>query len=82
MTIEQGFDGDGQRVKQYQNNSSVTTNKYFVKSTLLGVVYEVTNPSGNWIKSPGFVYLNGAIIAYQTQNSTGTKQYLTITRIQ
>ncbi len=73
LTIEQGFDGDNQRIKQYQNNGSVTTNKYFVKSTLLGVVYEVTNANGSWIKSSGFVYLNGEIIAYQTQNSSGTK---------
>ncbi len=65
--IQQGYDGDGQRVRQSIGGSHT----YFVRSSALGgaVVYELKLYGGfnpGWRKEEGFIYANGQIIANQS----------------
>jgi YD repeat-containing protein len=63
LTMTQTYDGDGQRVKNVQNNAIL----YEIRSTVLGarVISEV---HGQGVQTKGFVYANGNKLARQTFN--------------
>ena len=56
--LQQGYDGDGLRVKRIENGTT-----YYLRSTVLGgqVVAEIVN--GGWYR--GYVYLGGQLLAIQ-----------------
>lgn len=84
LNITQGFDGDGQRVKQTEQRRMPTglirtTTTYYVRSTVLGgeAVYELIHHYGIWQKNKGFVYAGEKIIAQQYgMNGTQIVDYL------
>lgn len=47
-TIEQTFDGDGQRIKQTETNPS--KKRYYVQSSVLGTIYEIEQSGSNWLR--------------------------------
>ncbi len=68
LTIEQTFDGDGQRIKQTETNPN--KKRYYVYSSVLGTIYEIEQAGTNWVKKVGMVYLNGQRLAMQNSNQT------------
>ena len=67
-TIQQDYDGDGQRVKQTENYATI----YYVRSSVLGgaVVTEI-NQTNNGTEKTGYVYALGGMLAQQHDPATG-----------
>jgi hypothetical protein len=71
LTISQGFGGDGQRLKQVENNRAT----YQIRSSVLGeVIWEIGSVGGTWQKKTGFVYGAGRMLATQTLGLFGNQQ--------
>jgi hypothetical protein len=74
LTISQGFGGDGQRLKQIENNSAT----YLIRSSVLDeVIWEISHGSGISVKKTGFVYGAGRMLATQTLGLFGNQQIVT-----
>ena len=67
LTLTQDFDGNGARVKQQKNTGTPT---YFVRASALGgaVLTEVVPVGGAPVKTVGYVYAAGQLLAKQEAN--------------
>jgi hypothetical protein len=65
---EQMSDGEGHVIREKRNNAA---KKYFVRSKVLGVIYELQKVNDVWSKSLGLVYLNGQPLAFQKPSEVG-----------
>jgi hypothetical protein len=64
--VEKGFDGDGVMIKTKEGS---TVKRYNVRSSVLGVIYELSKFESTYIKGVGVTYLNGEELAVQIGNS-------------
>ena len=61
--LEQIYDGDGKPLKQ--TALGPTKYNYYINSSVLGRIYEVTKAGSNWVKKNITVYLNGQPLTVQ-----------------
>jgi YD repeat-containing protein len=66
LTVTQGFDGDGLRVKKTETHGTSNNIRYYIRSSVLGgqVLTELTETGE---KYTGYVYANGDLLAKQNQ---------------
>lgn len=62
--LQQGYDGDGLRVRRTENGASPIR---YLRSSVLGgqVLAELANVNGSWLWQRGYVYSGGGLVAVQ-----------------